>query len=114
MPTTNIRVEAGAIFAACLFFTLNCNFVFADNPIPRQGDTCPTGYYRAGDYCQPLPSSTNNPAIVKHGKDCPTGFYSAGNYCKRMSNSDREAIPRKDGGKCPTVWYQSGDYCNKQ
>jgi len=86
----------------------------AQTPIPRIGDDCPTGTYRAGDYCQPLSSSDDNKAIVKQGKDCPTGFYSAGDYCKRMSSSDREAIPRVDGGKCPTGWYRAGDYCVKQ
>lgn len=85
----------------------------AQTPTPRVGDDCPTGTYRAGDYCQPLSSSPDNKAIVKQGKSCPTGFYSAGDYCKRMSGSDREAIPRKDGGKCPTGWYRAGDYCAK-
>lgn len=86
----------------------------AQTPIPRAGDSCPTGTYRSGNYCKPFKSSADEKIIVKHGNDCPTGFYSTGDYCKRMSSSDREAIPRVDGGKCPTGWYRSGDYCVEQ
>lgn len=89
---------------------------FAQTPIPRQGDSCPTGTYRSGDYCKPLKSSSGDSQeiIVKSGKNCPTGYYSAGDYCKQLSGSDREAIPREDDGKCPTGWYRSGGYCVKQ
>ena len=85
----------------------------AQNPIPRQGDSCPTGTYKSGDYCKQFPSSVErgDKIIQKSGNDCPTGFYSSGNYCKRASSSDREAIPRENGGRCPTGWRKSGDYC---
>jgi len=86
----------------------------AQTPIPRQGDSCPTGTYRSGDYCKPFKSSEEEKIIVKSGSDCPTGFYSSGDYCKRLSSSDREAIPRREEGKCPTGWYRSGDYCIEQ
>lgn len=85
----------------------------AQTPVPRQGDSCPTGTYRSGDYCMPLESNEDDKIIVKNGNDCPTGFYSSGDYCKRMIGSDREAIPR-EGDKCPTGWYRSGDYCVEQ
>jgi hypothetical protein len=87
----------------------------AQNPIPRQGNSCPTGTYKSGDYCKPLKSSKDTVIIEKSGSKCPTGFYkSGGSYCKRISSSDREALPREDGGKCPTGWYKSGLYCVKQ
>ena len=87
----------------------------AQTPIPRIGDSCPTGSYKSGDYCKPIkPSSEESQTIItKNGSKCPTGFYSSGDYCKRMASSDREAIPRVDGGKCPTGWYKSGGYCVK-
>ena len=86
----------------------------AQNPIPRQGNSCPTGTYKSGDYCKPYKSSKETVIIQKSGSKCPTGFYKSGNYCKRISSSDREALPREDGGNCPTGWYKSGGYCMKQ
>jgi hypothetical protein len=87
----------------------------AQTPIPRQGDSCPTGTYKSGDYCKPFKSSEDQVIIQKSGSKCPTGFYkSGGEYCKRMSSSDREAIPRENGGKCPTGWRKPGGYCVKQ
>ena len=88
----------------------------AQNPIPRQGNSCPTGTYKSGDYCKPFSSTEKKGEVIiqKSGNDCPTGFYSSGAYCKRISSSDREAIPRENGGKCPTEWYKSGAYCVKQ
>jgi hypothetical protein len=75
----------------------------AQNPIPRQGNSCPTGTYKSGDYCKPFKSSEDQVIIQKSGKDCPTGFYKAGNYCKRLSSSDREALPRESGGRCAYI-----------
>ena len=87
----------------------------AQNPIPRQGNSCPTGTYKSGDYCKSFKSSEDKVIIQKSGSKCPTGFYtSGGDYCKRISSSDREALPREDGGKCPTWWRKSGGYCVKQ
>ena len=85
----------------------------AQTPIPRQGDSCPTGTYKSGDYCKQFSSSEKrgDTIIQKSGSDCPTGFYSSGDYCKRFNSSDREAIPREKGAKCPTGWRKSGDYC---
>ena len=78
----------------------------AQTPIPRQGDSCPTGTYRSGDYCKQLPSSVkrSDTIIQKSGSDCPTRFYASGNYCKRIGSSGREAIPRDKGKDCPTGW----------
>ena len=86
----------------------------AQTPIPRVGDSCPTGTYRSGDYCKPFKSSEDDEIIQRRGSNCPAGFYKAGNYCKRLTSSDRETLPREDGGKCPTGWYRSGQYCVKQ
>ena len=83
----------------------------AQNPIPRQGEYCPTGTYKSGDYCKPFKSNSDQVIIEKSGSKCPTGFYKSGNYCKRMSSSDREAIPRDKGSKCPTGWRKSAGYC---
>jgi hypothetical protein len=86
----------------------------AQTPIPRVGDSCPTGTYRSGDYCKPFASTGEKGVTIiqKSGDKCPTGYYSsAGSYCKRIGSSDKEAIPRADGGKCPSGWYASGGYC---
>jgi hypothetical protein len=42
---------------------------FAQTPISRQGDSCPTGTYRSGDYCKPFKSSEDEKIIVKSGTD---------------------------------------------
>jgi hypothetical protein len=86
----------------------------AQNPIPRQGNSCPTGTYKSGDYCKPFKSISDQVIIEKSGSKCPTGFYKSGNYCKRVSSSDREALPRDKGDKCPTGWYKSVSHCVKQ
>ena len=52
--------------------------------------------------------------IPRQGNSCPTGTYKSGDYCKRMSSSDREAIPREKGASCPTGWRKSDQYCVKQ
>jgi hypothetical protein len=87
---------------------------YAQTPIPRQGNSCPTGTYKSGDYCKPFKSNSDQVIIEKSGSKCPTGFYKSGNYCKRMSSSDREAIPRDKGSKCPTGWRKSAGYCVKK
>ena len=89
----------------------------AQTPIPRVGESCPTGTYRSGDYCKPFASTVEKGVTIiqKSGDDCPTGFYTSGGlYCKRIVSSDKEAIPREEGGKCPTGWYKSGGYCVRQ
>jgi len=97
------------------FILLSAVSATAQTPIPRQGNSCPTGTYKSGDYCKPFKSAEDQVIIEKSGSKCPTGFYkSGGSYCKRMSSSDREALPRENGGKCPTGWYKSGQYCVKQ
>ena len=69
-----------------LFFATT---TLAQTSITRQGDSCPTGTFRSGDYCVPFESNSDDKIIVMSGDDCPTEFYSAGDYCKRMSGSDR-------------------------
>jgi hypothetical protein len=97
-------------YLSCLIFLVAAT-ALAQNPIPRVGDSCPTGTYKSGDYCKPIKSNSDQVIIEKSGSKCPTGFYSSGNYCKRISSSDREALPRDGGAKCPTGWRKSGGYC---
>jgi hypothetical protein len=102
-------------YLSCLIFLVATTTASAQNPIPRQGKSCPSGTYKSGDYCKPFKTSDDEVIIQKSGSKCPTGFYkSGGDYCKRISSSDREALPREDGAKCPTGWYKSGQYCVKQ
>jgi hypothetical protein len=98
-------------YLSCLIFLVATTTALAQNPIPRQGNSCPTGTYKSGDYCKPLKSAEDQVIIEKSGSKCPTGFYKSGNYCKRISSSDREAIPRDKGSKCPTGWRKSAGYC---
>jgi hypothetical protein len=77
----------------CTTLLLLVTTAAAQNPIPRQGNSCPTGTYKSGDYCKPIKSTGDQVIIQKSGNDCSTGFYSSGNYCKRISSSDREALP---------------------
>ena len=101
-----------------LYFTMLLSLsitALAQTPIPRVGDSCPTGTYKSGDYCKPIKGSSGESQniIQKSGDDCPTGFYSSGAYCKQISNSDREALSREPVKKCPSGWRKSGDYCVK-
>jgi hypothetical protein len=57
----------------------------AQTPIPRHGNSCPTGTYKSGDYCKPFKSNSDQVIIEKSGSKGPTGFYKSGSYCKRMS-----------------------------
>jgi hypothetical protein len=101
-------------YLSCLIVLVATTTALAQNPIPRQGNSCPTGTYKSGDYCKPYKSKSDQVIIERSGSKCPTEFYKSGNYCKRMSSSDREAIPRDKGAKCPTGWYKSGGYCVRQ
>jgi hypothetical protein len=80
---------------------LTVTTALAQNPIPRQGSSCPTGTYKSGDYCKPFKSNSDQVIIEKSGSKCPTGFYKSGKYCKRISSSDREALPRGNWSKLP-------------
>jgi hypothetical protein len=100
----------------CLLCTLliSTSTTLAQTPIPRAGDSCPTGTYKSGDYCKPFKSAKDQNIITKSGSNCPTGYYKTGNYCKQYSSeSDKEAIPREKGSDCPGGWYKSGQYCVK-
>jgi hypothetical protein len=39
------------------FILLSVFTATAQTPIPRVGDSCPTGTYKSGDYCKPFKSS---------------------------------------------------------
>jgi hypothetical protein len=43
----------------------------AQNTIPRQGNSCPTGTYKSGDYCKPYRSNSDQVIIEKSGSKCP-------------------------------------------
>jgi hypothetical protein len=49
-------------------------------PIQRQGSSCPSGYYKNGDYCR-ANSADPKPAIARQGSSCPYGLYKQGDYC---------------------------------
>jgi hypothetical protein len=38
-------------YLSCLIFLVATTTALAQNPIPRQGKSCPTGTYKSGDYC---------------------------------------------------------------
>jgi hypothetical protein len=48
----------------------------AQNPIPRQGEYCPTGTYKSGDYCKPIKSNSDQVIIEKSNlvASAPLGF----------------------------------------
>jgi hypothetical protein len=99
---------------SCLICLVATTTALAQSPIPRQGDSCPTGTYKSGGYCKPFKSNSDQVIIEKSDSKCRTGFYKSGSYCKRMSSSDKEALPRESGKKCPTGWRKSGGYCVRQ
>ena len=55
----------------------------AQTPIPRVGDSCPTGTYSSGDYCKPFASAVEKGVTIiqKSGDKCPTGWRKSGDYC---------------------------------
>lgn len=61
-----------------------------------------------------ITTATAQGPIPRVGESCPTGTYKSGDYCKRLSSSDREALPRESGKDCPTGWRKSDGYCVKQ
>jgi hypothetical protein len=38
-------------YLSCLIVLVATISATAQNPIPRQGNSCPTGTYKSGDYC---------------------------------------------------------------
>lgn len=74
-------------------------------PIVKK-DSCPSGYYSSGNYCNPGPSARY--AVLKNGA-CPSGYYSSGNYCVASDNKSKTAVPKV--GSCPTGCFSSGNYC---
>ena len=77
--------------------------------MPRVGKSCPTGYYKSGEYCV-QGSDRARPAIERAGKSCPSGYYRSGDYCMAGSERAKPAITRQ-GSSCPRGYYRSGEYC---
>jgi hypothetical protein len=45
-------------YLSCLIFLVATTATtLAQNPIPHQGKSCPTGTYKSGDYCKPFKSN---------------------------------------------------------
>ena len=44
------------LFCASLVLLISTTTT-AQTPVPRQGNSCPTGTYKSGDYCKPFKSS---------------------------------------------------------
>lgn len=78
-------------------------------PIPRKGSTCPPGYFRSGEYCQPG-AGYKGPAISREGGVCPPGYFRSGEYCRPGAGYKKPAIGRK-GSVCPPGYHRNGDYC---
>jgi len=79
--------------------------------IPCAGKSCPSGYYKSGEYCV-QGSDRAKPAIERAGRSCPLGYYRSGDYCMATSDKTRPAITRQ-GNSCPLGYYRSGEYCVK-
>ena len=77
--------------------------------MPRVGKSCPSGYYKSGEYCV-QGSDRAKPAIERVGKSCPSGYYRSGEYCMAGSERAKPAITRQ-GSSCPRGYYRSGEYC---
>jgi len=65
----------------CTTLLLVVTTTSAQNPIPRQGNSCPTSTYKSGDHCKPFKSSEDEDIIQKSGSKYPTGYYKSGGYC---------------------------------
>jgi hypothetical protein len=61
-------------YLSCLIVLVAATAI-AQNPIPRQGNSCSTGTYKFGDYCKHFKSNSDQVIIEKSGSKCPTGFY---------------------------------------
>jgi hypothetical protein len=55
----------------CTTLLLVVTTTSAQNPIPRQGNSCPTGTYKSGDYCKPFKSSEDKVIIQKKRQQVP-------------------------------------------
>ena len=96
-----------------ILLTIATHTALAQTPIPRVGDSCPTGTYTSGDYCKPFASTIKKGDVIIQlsGDNCPRGFYKTGSYCKAYGGSDKEVITREEDARCPPGWYRSGGYC---
>jgi hypothetical protein len=64
-------------YLSCLIF-LVATTAIALTPIPRVGNSYPTGTYKSGDYCKPFKSNSDQVIIEKSGSKCPLGFINPG------------------------------------
>ena len=75
-----VRHHPGGItvnrYISCFIILIATTTALAQTPIPRVGDSCPTGTYTSGDYCKPIKSSSGDTQtiITKTGSKCPTGY----------------------------------------
>jgi hypothetical protein len=95
--------------SAALFMPLQLRSLCTKPAIERQGSSCPTGYYKSGEYCV-QGSDRASPAIERAGKSCPSGYYRSGDYYMTGSERAKPAITRQ-GSSCPTGHYKSSEYC---
>ena len=58
------------ILLTCIFL-LPAVSATAQTPIPRQGDSCPTGTYKSGDYCKPIQGRAQNLRVLMSVSDRP-------------------------------------------
>jgi len=92
--------------AACVAGTV---YAESRTAMPRVGKSCPSGYYKSGEYCV-QGSDRARTAIERAGKSCPSGYYRSGEYCMAGSERAKPAITRQ-GSSCPSGYYRSGEYC---
>jgi len=81
-------------------------------PLPHSGKSCPTGYYKSGDYCVPRNDATL-PAMERQGSSCPSGFRKSGDYCI-ANKADAPHVIEREGSSCPSGYYRSGKYCRQR
>jgi hypothetical protein len=56
-------------YLSCLIILVatTATTALAQNPIPRQGKSCPTGTYKSGDYCKPCPGRMGQSVLLAGG-----------------------------------------------
>lgn len=73
------------LFAAFAAFSGYAAQAQANQPITRQGSTCPLGWYSQAAYCvQSYGIGRTTQAIQKVGGSCPLGWFSQADYCVRQ------------------------------
>ena len=98
-------------FALLAALLSTSTFADTQTAIPLAGRTCPTGYYKSGNYCVAR-NEHSKAAMQAVGVSCPSGYYKSGQYCVARKENTPAAIERQ-GVTCPTGYYKSGAYCVK-